>query len=49
MRAIRKITPTPKGFGVTTVKQKLTNVNIMNISNAPVGKQSPPVIFKTEE
>jgi hypothetical protein len=49
MRAIRKLTPTPKGFGVTTVKQKLTNVNVINRSNAPVGKKSPPVIFKTEE
>ena len=49
MRAIRKITPTPKGFGVTTVKQKLTNVNVINRSNTPVGKYSPPVIFKTKE
>ena len=49
MRAIRKITPTPKGFGVTTVNQKLTNVNVINRSKAPVGKYSPPVIFKTKE
>ena len=49
MRAIRKITPTPKGFGVTTVKQKLTDVNVMTRSNTPVGKYSQPVIFKTKE
>jgi hypothetical protein len=49
MRAIRKITPTPKGFGITKVKQMLTNVNVMNRSNTPVGKYSPPVITKTKE
>jgi hypothetical protein len=41
--------PPPNGFGVTTVKQKLANVNVITRSNAPVGKYSPPVIFKTEE